>query len=793
MIDCLPDNLREGMAMVLSEFFISDIQKAMQIDLFLSGYRRDIRKLIERCLLYLHDLKIITLQNGLGVFRQAMTLKMLPESQKRQYTKGDYEPLSHHYAQKNVQVHVMEKYAHLGLEKIKTALGFVNDYFSFSYQAFIKQYFPRQKKIIQTAMTADAYKKIIQSLGNSIQETIVASSPEKNILVLAGPGSGKTKTVVHRCAWLIKAKSADPSSILVLCFNCQAMLELRKRIKALAGQRADFVPVMTYHGFAMRLTGRSFLEKPTQFQSGNNTLNFDAIIDEAVDILNGNREIAGIEQSEAREYLLAKYRYILVDEYQDIDKRQYRFISALTGRLKQDRDARISIMAVGDDDQSIYGFRDANVKFIKRFKQDYDAKTFYLVENYRSSHPIIKASASFIALNENRMKTDMPCRINRKRKSLEQMPDFIAKTSLVRIVHARDSASQAVFIAEKIKMIMQDHPGTRTGDFAVISRQGISYPYLVAVRMALAKQNIDFSYSIKNNSGFPIFRIREIQAFIRYLDRHKKESRRPYDLMQDVLNTFDRKNTWTNQIEQILESWRLINSDMEISIERAKDFALETLLEEKREHKTGNGVFMGTVHSVKGMEFPYVFILDGGWKHHNMEEERRLFYVGMTRAKENLYLCRLKDCANPHIRSLMGNRFIHKSKAGYSDLRGFNDNLTVSILGMADLYIDYAGTFPDSHGIHRCLSNLETGAKVNLSEQKNRIYIVNANGHIIALLSKKGSAKWRGRTPTVINAKVLGIVRRRQQDNEAKNYNNLKVASWELPIVEILHQKLTNI
>ncbi|MGD9824147.1 UvrD-helicase domain-containing protein [Desulfobacter sp.] len=76
-----------------------------------------------------------------------------------------------------------------------------------------------------------------------------------------------------------------------------------------------------------------------------------------------------------------------MDEYQDIDARQYRFITALTGRLASSEDAKIAIMAVGDDDQSIYGFRDANVKFIHQFKEDYKAQEFYLTENYRCLNP----------------------------------------------------------------------------------------------------------------------------------------------------------------------------------------------------------------------------------------------------------------------------------------------------------------------------------------------------------------------------------------------------------------------
>ncbi|MFH2059489.1 MAG: RecQ family ATP-dependent DNA helicase [Pseudomonadota bacterium] len=802
IICALPKPLQQGRAQVMSEFFLSHIIKQMQSDVFLSGYRGDNKILIERSLLFMHDMKVITLQNGLGVFRQAMTLTMLPESRKRQYTQGDYEPLSHHYAQKNVQVHVMEKYARLGLEKIKTALGFVSDYFSSSYDFFIQQHFPKEKTLIQTAMTAEAYKQIIQSLENHIQEAIVAAPPEKNILVLAGPGSGKTKTIVHRCAWLIKAKSVDPSSILVLCFNHQAMIELRKRIRTLTGSRASFVTAMTYHGFAMRLTGRSFLENKKGIENkkglekekgqnpGKNAIGFDTIIDEAIEILNGKREIAGIERSEAREVLLAQYRYILVDEYQDIDDRQYQFISALTGRLEQDRDTRISIMAVGDDDQSIYGFRNANVRFIKQFQQDYEAKTFYLVENYRSSYPMIQASNAFIALNKNRMKTGSPCRINEKRKSQEQEACKIENSGLVQIVQVKDMASQAGFVARKIKQLMTDDPDMKLHDIAVVSRQGMGYPSLVSVRMALAKEEIQFCYSIKNGSGFPLFRIREIQMFLQYLEDHKKESRTPCDLKQEVLEQFKQKNTWTSQVGQILESWCDINSDMEISIARAKDFALETLLEEKQEHKTGTGVFLGTAHSVKGMEFSFVFILDGRWKQKDIEEERRLFYVAMTRSIKTAYIFQIQDSSNPHVRFLEQNEFAHIITAEQSDIDGFNEELTVSILGMEDLFLSYAGLFSEDHEIHKTLSTLSPMEKISLIEKKNHIYIENKHHQIIARLSNKGKAKWHNQTQTILHARVLGIIRRQQTDGEDYDGKREKIGTWELPIVEILHKKL---
>ena len=167
----------------------------------------------------------------------------------------------------------------------------------------------------------------------------------------------------------------------------------------------------------------------------------------------------------------------------------------------------------------------------------------------------------------------------------------------------------------------------------MVSRRGISYPALVAARMALARENLEFCYALKSSAGFPMFNIREIQMFITQLDGLETRSLRPWDLKQTVMAQFLETNTWTAQIEQILDGWCHINRDIAISTAVAKQFALETLLEERQEKRTGTGVFLGTVHSVKGMEFPHVFLLDDGWHQGNLEEERRLFYVGMTRAE----------------------------------------------------------------------------------------------------------------------------------------------------------------
>jgi len=219
----------------------------------------------------------------------------------------------------------------------------------------------------------------------------------------------------------------------------------------------------------------------------------------------------------------------------------------------------------------------------------------------------------------------------------------------------------------------------------------------------------------------------------------------------------------------------------------AKQFALETLLEERQEKRTGTGVFLGTVHSVKGMEFPHVFLLDDGWHQGNLEEERRLFYVGMTRAEKSLYLFSVDPCTSPHIPLGQESRFLYAQNAPKEEIKGFSREVTVTILGMADLFLDYPGRFPRSHPIHQDLAALKTGEKVTLEKGKQRLFVVNRGGKTIAALSRKASEKWHNRLDTIISAKVLGIVKREKNETSDPNATAPKVILWELPVVEILH------
>ena len=230
---------------------------------------------------------------------------------------------------------------------------------------------------------------------------------DRNCLLLAGPGSGKTRVIVHRIAYLLRVRRVPASCVVALTFNRHAANEIRKRLFALIGQEAYGLTVLTYHSMAMRLTG-------TRFERGAevNEAELKSVLENAVELLEGKGHAEG--DDDLREQLMRGYRYILVDEYQDIDEMQYRLVSALAGRTTDD-EGKLCIMAVGDDDQNIYGWRQTSNQYIERFTQEYEASISYLIENFRSTGHIINAANRVIQANPDRLKAEHPIGIDKKR------------------------------------------------------------------------------------------------------------------------------------------------------------------------------------------------------------------------------------------------------------------------------------------------------------------------------------------------------------------------------------------
>ena len=291
---------------------------------------RNHTRLMERALLWLHEQEVIRLNKGLAVFRPAMTIRLEPE--RRGFTQTEFTPLNMHYDEQVVQIHVMAEYAEQGLDSMADALLMAMDYFSLEQDEFLRRWLPNRDRELSRQTTPESWRTIVESLNNPIQRRIVADDREQtNVLVLAGPGSGKTRVLVHRIAYLIRARRENPRSILALAYNRHAAVEIRRRLMELIGDDARGVMVMTCHALAMRLVGASFAERANRLD----TQDFQEVVRQAVSLLRGE-DLPPDEADEYRSRLLAGFRWILVDEYQDIGPDQYDLISALAGRTLTD-------------------------------------------------------------------------------------------------------------------------------------------------------------------------------------------------------------------------------------------------------------------------------------------------------------------------------------------------------------------------------------------------------------------------------------------------------------------------
>jgi ATP-dependent DNA helicase RecQ len=623
--------------------------------------------------------------------------------------------------------------------------------------------------------TGETWDAIVESLGNSTQMQIVRDDREQtNVLVLAGPGSGKTRVLVHRIAYLVKIKREDPSGILVLAYNRHAAAEIRERLRMLIGDEARFVTVSTIHSLAMRLVGASFAR--TASSEGPN---FKTLLMDAVRLLRGDG-MDRIAAESLRETLIQGYRWLLVDEYQDVGAEEYALISAVAGRVLDDPDLRISLFAVGDDDQNIYAFNGASIRHIRQFEQDYAAKPVFLTDNYRSTTHIINAANAVIEHAAERMKAGHDITVNearRRDKPGRPMADLdpVAQGRVQILECPPGNDAQAMAALEELVRLSRLIPDWTWSRAAIISRD---WRKLAPVRDFAEALGIPVEIANEQLPG--LWRMREMQTFVEALRATPGRVVTLQDLV-GILNDIP-SSRWTDRIG---EGLGLLARDINERRIPTAD-VIEWLAEWSREAwGEQRGLKLLTAHRAKGLEFDDVVILDGGWERPSKGEDqdapRRLFYVAMTRARRNLIV--MSNDNHEYLPTRSPAVVSRKVVPDLSSVPGPRRYYQAADAGLVDL--SYAGRQREGHPVLRAIAEAQIGDPLTLAHEHGGWHIKDARGRLLGRMAKRFAPP---EGTTFLQGEVAVVLRRRKEDGEETYHHTLKREAWEVVVPEMVFE-----
>ncbi len=612
LLDLIPSGTK-GKDLLVS-FRSAHLEKALQGDVTTCA-APDHAQAVLGALFAPHAMNALCLQNGLAIIRPAMTITV--DEPKGRFDKAEYAPLSLFYREKIAQVHIMGRYAELGavFDGIDKALRFVRDYFQKTRDAFVGMHLRDRKDILELPVTQQQHAAILHEL-NPVQRAIVQAQQDKNMLVVAGPGSGKTRVIVHRIAYLLKVVRVRPRKILAVAFNRNAVAELRRRLVTLLGKRGAAVRIHTYHSLAMVITGRSLIGS-----QGNEGV-FRDILDEAVAYL---RDTQSQDQESAldwRERLLG-LEHILVDEYQDINAAEYEFLSLLAGRNEAEHGKRPALLAVGDADQNIYAFQGSNIGFIRQFAEDYGADVTFMVQNYRSLPPIIAAANALIRRGADRMETP----------PVEPVRDTPGAPVRIRLSRSRTGMLVDALVQAQAMLAAGGAPQ----DICILARTNQE---VFALSLLARHRGLDVHPVRRRDIPFPA--IREIHDILEMLDRDPARlctGQETCALVQQMIDETEVRNRiWLDHLSGMAREYRDAYPVWRQPLREFREFVWDVSRDLNRfERSLARGVFVSTMHGAKGLEFPAVILT--GQPSSAKEEERRLLYVGMTRARDQLALC----------------------------------------------------------------------------------------------------------------------------------------------------------
>ena len=549
---------------------------------------------VEEALLYLSKIGSLKLEGGFLVLYNAMNIQRIKDNKSR-YKQDDYRMLNEFYKLKIQQVHIVGEYANLMVRDYHAALQYVQDYFQMDYRKFVIKYFKGDRaNEIQRNLTPQKYKQLFGQLSKR-QMDIISDKGSRCIVVAAGPGSGKTRVLVHKLASLLLLEDVKHEQLLMLTFSRAAATEFKQRLMELIGNAAHFVEIKTFHSYCFDLLGRI----------GN--------LEESRNVVSNAAEM--ICQGEVEPNKIGK-TVLVIDEAQDMGAEEYTLVKALMTNNEEMR-----VIAVGDDDQNIYEFRGSDSGYMYRLAQESGSTFVEMTENYRSARQPVDFANGFLKNIHKRIKST-PIISMRKEKGwvevIRHQSEYMYQPLVENLLQHRDKGTSCVL--------------TQTNEEAVIL-------------MALLRKHGINSKLIQSMDGLRFWNMAEMRYFLRYINKRIKTPLITEELWEEAkhntFSTYDRSLSLM-YVKRCVEQFEQTNKTKYFS--DFKEFLFESSVEDFCD-VSGADVVVSTIHKAKGREFDdvYMLISDNYVKDAHL---MRRYYVGITRAKNRLFIHTNGDCFN---------------------------------------------------------------------------------------------------------------------------------------------------
>ena len=562
---------------------------------------------VEEALLYLSKIGAMKLEGGFLVLYNAMAIKRTKELRLR-YKQEDYRMLNEFYKQKIQQIHIVGEFANLMVRDYNAALQYVQDYFQMDYHRFISKYFKGNREAeIERNVTPSKYRKLFGMLSKR-QKEIIDDHESRCIVVAAGPGSGKTRVLVHKLASLLLLEDVKHEQLLMLTFSRAAATEFKQRLMQLIGNAAHFVEIKTFHSYCFDLLGRV----------GN--------LDEAGDVVKQAAEM--IKNGEVEPNRISK-TVLVIDEAQDMSKDDYALVTAL---MKANEEMRV--IAVGDDDQNIYEFRGSNSLYLYELAQTEHSRFFEMTENYRSFRHIVEAANDFARNIRQRIKSapiismsqeDGEVRIVKHPYEIQEKRVYMYQPILEDVIRLQTSNNQKATDGSSDKKNETISILTQTNEEAVIM-------------LALLHSHGIKAKLVQSMDGLRFWNLAEVRYFLKKIDQSLKETKSPIipdDIWETAKHQTYQKYASSLALQYLHRSLQIFEQTNRAKYySDLKEFVFESSVEDFCDI-TESDIVVSTIHKAKGHEFDHVLMLITHPEHPTDEILRR-YYVGMTRAKQTL-------------------------------------------------------------------------------------------------------------------------------------------------------------